>query len=158
VTEEEETPTSACTLPCFEHHVSVSIWAKTFEDDVCRYAVTLLDALEVEWCVDIHLDNGLDPDFVDDDSTVGKFLLAFVQSYRSGASCHVILVEVFRFDDVPNGRIFDLDRLELDLALVNSTFDLAVLLTRATIFNGLALLRELLNALQDDIHQLNVEA
>ena len=62
--EKEETSTCSSTLACFEYHVSIELRAETGEQDISCYTITLLDALEVKWCVHVHLDDCVDRDLI----------------------------------------------------------------------------------------------
>ena len=87
-----------------------------------------------------------------------EFLFSISQLFRRTLRRHVILMEIFSLDHVPNGRILDLDAFKLDLALGNPSLNLAVLRSRFAFLNSLQFLRELTNALKNDVDELNIEA
>ena len=66
-------------------------------------------------------------------------------------------MEIFSLDHVPNGRILDLDAFKLDLALGNPSLDLAVLRSRFAFLHSLQFLRELANALKNDVDELHIK-
>ena len=66
--------------------------------------------------------------------------------------------EVFGLHDVPDRRILDLDMPQLNLTHIDAALDLAVLLASASFFDRLQLLGKLLDATEDNVDQLNVEA
>ena len=66
-------------------------------------------------------------------------------------------MEVLSFDHIPDSRVLDLDLLQSDLTHIDASLDLAILVTRATLFNCLKLFSKLLDTLQNDINKLDIE-
>ena len=156
---EEETSTCTSALTSLKDHISVELRAETCKDDIWCDSVALLDAFEIERSVHIYLDHRVDSDLVKVDLPLLLQLLFSLGEAGSFAGFRaVILVKVLHLHDIPDGRVFYHDLVELDLALVDPALDLAVLLATAALLNRLELLGELLDAFQDDVDQLNVEA
>ena len=69
--EEEETSTRASTFTSFKYHISIEFWAKTGKQNFCSDTITLLDAFEVKWRVNIHLHDRIDGNLIKiDHSTI----------------------------------------------------------------------------------------
>ena len=156
---EEETSACAGTLTCLENHISVELRAETREDDVRRDSIALLDALEVEWRVHIYLYHRVNGDLVEVDlALVLQLLFSLGQTMGLTGERAIILMEVLHLHHVPDGWILHLDLIQLDLAFIDATLNLAILLATASLLNSLELLGKLLDASEDDVDQLDVEA
>ena len=102
--EEEETAACTCTLTSFENHVAIGLWAETVKEHVRSDAILLLDALEVEWCVDFDIDdtvNHLDVFALLDFSLLFEDLLAISQPLRETCASPIVLDEVRCLGNVP---------------------------------------------------------
>ena len=156
---EEETSACAGTLTCLENHISVELRAETREDDVRGNSIALLDALEVEWRVHIYLYHRINSDLVEIDlALVLQLLFSLGQTMGLTGERAIILMEVLHLHHVPDGWILHLDLIQLDLAFIDATLNLAILLATASLLNSLELLSKLLDASEDDVDQLDVEA
>ena len=157
----KEKETSACTGPLasLENHIPVVLWTETCEDNVRRDSIALLNALEVEWRVHIYLDHRVNSDLaLVDLALVLQLLFSLGQTVGLTSKRAVILNEVLHLHHVPDGWILNLDLIQLNLAFVDAALNLAILLTTAALFNSLELLGKLLDATEDNVDQLNVEA
>ena len=156
---EKETSACAGTLTSLENHIPVELRAETREDDVRRDSIALLDALKVEWRVHIYLDHRVNGDLVEVDlALVLQLLFSLGQTMGLTGERAIILMEVLHLHHVPDGWILHLDLIQLDLAFIDATLNLAILLATASLFNSLELLGKLLDASEDDVDQLDVEA
>ena len=156
---EKETSACAGTLTSLENHIPVELRAETREDDVRRDSIALLNALEVEWRVHIHLDHRVNGDLVQVDlALVLQLLFSLGQTVGLTGKRAVVLDEVLHLHHVPDGWILNLDLVQLNLAFVDAALNLAILLAIAALLNSLELLGKLLDAPEDDVDQLDVEA
>ena len=156
---EEETSTRAGTLSSLENHISVELWAETRKNYVGCDSVTLLDALEIERRVHIHLHHCVNGDLVHVDPALFlQLLLPLGKTVGRTGFCAVVLMEVLHLHHVPDGWIFNFDLIQLDLAFIDAALNLAILLATAALLNSLELLSKLLDAPEDDVDQLDVEA
>ena len=156
---EEETSTRAGALSSLEDHISVELWAETRKDNISRDSIALLDALEVEWRVHIHLDHRVNSNLIQVDLALGlQLLLSLGKPVGVAGKRAIVLMEVLHLHHVPDGRIFNFHLIQLDLAFINAALNLAILLAAASLLNSLELLGKLLDASEDDVDQLDVEA
>ena len=67
-------------------------------------------------------------------------------------------MKVLHLHHIPDSGVLDPDLVELDLALVDAALDLAVLKPAPALFDCFQLFSELLNAFENDVDELDIEA